>query len=633
MFTLKCKTAQLLLILGFNLLIPFLCLANHIDNDSLSSESNWMDKTYLTDSLSMDDSVEIHKHESLLKKSLIELIDKANGTAKSKPKQSTTSKQVEKYKEFENYFIKDIKIVQLEIFGQEVSDTTHKVENVLQKLGNNSHINTYEILIRNRLTLKKGQRIEPVLLNDNERILRELSYIQDAKVQLDFTKSSGDSIDVIIYVKDKWPSAFSYEYYTAESAVIGVWNQNIFGTGHEIGLKSKYDLEKSPKYNFEGKYKIHNIYNTQISSKISYERDWDKETYGIKFDKEYLTPQTKYAGGANYYNLLQQDRSIRTADTIYKGLNSKYDYCDFWLGRSFIILQSNNFFTRTNLFINARYNEIVFSERPTLESENWYYFANRRTFLTSIGVAEQGFFKTVFVYGFGDTEDIPFGKSMNFILGEEKSDYYGTRLYFGLDLASGGYFPGIGYIYNKAQVTSFYSDDLEQGLVTYRLNYFSPLFGIKNYLFRYFVNLNFKGGFNRLDNEVFIMKKSENIRGLYNDTLIARQELSIQNELVLYSPHKIVGFRFVYFVSLDVGVFDYYHPELFKNPIYTGIGAGVRIRNNHLVFNTLQLHFFYYPKLPPGAKYDSYQLMGTSLQSPNRFSIDPPEIPEFDNRF
>ncbi|MCG8699975.1 MAG: hypothetical protein MI922_18110, partial [Bacteroidales bacterium] len=290
-----------------------------------------------------------------------------------------------------------------------------------------------------------------------------------------------------------------------------------------------------------------------------------------------------------------------------------------------------NYFTRTSLFMTARYTNYHFLSRPEVMDKLRYYYQNKDILLFSFGIKEVGYFKTKLVYDFGNTEDIPFGKSLNFIYGLEYNDF-GARNYIGLEMAAGGYYPGLGYIYNQARVTSFYDLELEQGLLTYKLNYFSPIIGKNRYLTRFYLSAYYNGGFNRFSDEYFPIEKNSGIRGLQNKNLLNRQELYFNAEAVLFSPHYLYGFRFVYFLFADTGVWDHQDNELFKNPWYSGIGIGTRIKNPRLVFNTIQLRLAYYPKHPPHSNLENFQLLGIPGYRTNDFNIHPPEIITYDNR-
>jgi hypothetical protein len=77
------------------------------------------------------------------------------------------------------------------------------------------------------------------------------------------------------------------------------------------------------------------------------------------------------------------------------------------------------------------------------------------------------------------------------------------------------------------------------------------------------------------------------------------KRLFLNNEFVYYSPHYLYGFRFVYYAFADAAIINHSKGALFDNPMYLSAGIGLRLRNERLVFNTIQLQFNFFP-LSPG---------------------------------
>jgi len=68
---------------------------------------------------------------------------------------------------------------------------------------------------------------------------------------------------------------------------------------------------------------------------------------------------------------------------------------------------------------------------------------------------------------------------------------------------------------------------------------------------------------------------------------------------------------------------------ILSNNLYSGIGVGVRLRNERLVFNTFQIKLSYYPASPSGAKREYINLSGEPKLRPDYFYISEPKIIEF----
>lgn len=64
--------------------------------------------------------------------------------------------------------------------------------------------------------------------------------------------------------------------------------------------------------------------------------------------------------------------------------------------------------------------------------------------------------------------------------------------------------------------------------------------------------------------------------------------------------------------------------SVFSNKLYSGIGLGIRIRNENLVFKTFQIRFAYYPTVPNDMGQFYYLISGENYQKPVNFD---PKIP------
>jgi hypothetical protein len=67
--------------------------------------------------------------------------------------------------------------------------------------------------------------------------------------------------------------------------------------------------------------------------------------------------------------------------------------------------------------------------------------------------------------------------------------------------------------------------------------------------------------------------------------------------------------------------------EIIKNGYaLSGIGLGFRVRNDNMVFNTLQIRIGFFPNPPTYSKINSILISGEQLLSPENFDSGPPSI-------
>ena len=99
------------------------------------------------------------------------------------------------------------------------------------------------------------------------------------------------------------------------------------------------------------------------------------------------------------------------------------------------------------------------------------------------------------------------------------------------------------------------------------------------------------------------MKKGIDIRdvnGLYGfrpDSLLGVRRLKFSTETVLFTPWKILGFHLAPVVRIDLAYLAQAREVVIqKQNFYSGFSTALRARNENLIFNTVEVRFYYFPK-------------------------------------
>lgn len=95
---------------------------------------------------------------------------------------------------------------------------------------------------------------------------------------------------------------------------------------------------------------------------------------------------------------------------------------------------------------------------------------------------------------------------------------------------------------------------------------------------------------------------------------------------MLFSPANFYGFKFAFFGFADFSFLSGTNDITGNGYALTDIGLGIRIRNNHLVFNTFQLKLAFYPNPPLYSQINQLTVSGEQLLRPNNFDSGPPAI-------
>lgn len=150
----------------------------------------------------------------------------------------------------------------------------------------------------------------------------------------------------------------------------------------------------------------------------------------------------------------------------------------------------------------------------------------------------------------------------------------------------------MGYIMGGFTLGSYI--DLASGMwrrsaVDIDLRWFSNLFMVRRSRIRQFLAFNYTQGWNRLQgNDESIRFTHVNGLQALKEHITGTNRMILNTETVIFTPYQPLGFRIALFGFADFGLLGY-SPNIFKNEFYTSFGLGVRLRNERLVFNTIQI--------------------------------------------
>lgn len=560
------------------------------------------------------DSLKAKASKFLITRTLYDLLIVSNKPSSDKQISGTSESE---YLNSSGKIIRKVEIRRLGIFGTDINNPLSLNTSWIENLLNKTHLNTNEYIIRKNLLFSEGDTLSPLILSDNERILRQLPYIDDSRIIV--VPVSEEYADVVVLVKDVYSLGASAECLSLNKGSVWLYEKNIFGMGHELRLNVPWDSDLHGSPGFGMNYNVNNIAKSFINLGLYYMNGLGKTTYGFNLDRKLISSKTKYAGGISVRQLFTSE----DLDTMPEPEPLKYNQQDYWLMRSFLIDEKSV----TRFIIGARYlNNNVFA-RPYILPDSYHSLQRYTMFLASASLSIQKFYKTNLIYGYGRTEDIPYGGLLNLTAGKEINEFK-HRIYTGINLSTGHSLKGIGYLYSSAGLSTFLNDGrTEQGLMLFRTSYVSNLLYPGRFRMRNFVKIDFTRGFGRYSDEYLSFERENGFSGFRNDSLrTARQRLSVGLESVLFSPRKLYGFRFAYFAFADLGYLFGTNEVAGEGAIVSSIGAGIRIRNDNLVLNTFQIRLGYYPNLPRYSRVSYFNVSSEQLLRPENFDPDPPSV-------
>jgi len=531
---------------------------------------------------------------------------------------------------YEGWTVRNITIRQLNLLGESVYDT-NRVSNKFQEfVSTKLHRNTTEKVIRNRLLLfEEGDLVDPVLFKDNERLLRQGNVFVDARIIPVPIPGDLNHIDILVLLQDIWPIIPEGSFGGFDNFRIGVTNHNVRGWAHSNTISMRWRQEDTLQQ--MGMRVIYRLPYIGRGSFIAghmgliWERDL-KHSY-VSFSRPFLSVETVYAGGieAGVKEVREYKKELVNIEQTLT-YTSRYGYYDLWFGRAFRFGQSGS---NQRLVAASRFYRHRYYRRPEVTADSNRSYWNQSALLFSFGYSNRNYRRDLLIYGFGRTEDVPIGSMMTFTLGRDMTEF-GSRGYAGLRFSKGGYLAGqSGYLYGLLDVGSYLQfGEAHHGVVNGNVHYFTPLLKLGLSQVRQFVNLRYTHGFRRDALEYVNLTDEYGIRGVFSDQLVGKKRLNVGMETVLFTPGSFLGFRGAHFIFADFGLIANDN-RIWTSRLYQAFGAGIRLRNEHLTFKTIEFRFAYYPNIPTLSSDWRFRLQGvTSLRLPD-FEMSAPEIIPF----
>jgi hypothetical protein len=218
---------------------------------------------------------------------------------------------------------------------------------------------------------------------------------------------------------------------------------------------------------------------------------------------------------------------------------------------------------------------------------------------------------------------------LNFTAGREFNEFK-NRYYTGASLSLGGSVNKMGYLYYSAAFGTFINHNkTEQGILSFRANFISNLLYTGRYRIRNFLNAEYTRGFDRYYDESLTFIRDDGFSGFRNDSIGNTQRLAINFETVLFSSVDFYGFRFALFGFAGAGILFGTNQLVARGEFVSAFGLGIRVRNDNLILNTLQVRLGFFPDVPPYSVTTPLMVSGEQMLKPYNFEPGQPSIVRF----
>ena len=492
-------------------------------------------------------------------------------------------------------------------FLTSIDSKESNLKDVFSKLGNKLQSNSKSRAIRENIFFKEWDLFDPSIIAYNEKWLRDLSYIQDAKIMAMITPYDTNQVDIIVVTKDLFSYGGEVLINNKDAYSAKLNNINLLGSGNSVQVVQNFENKRNPKSGWGYDLGLSNILGTFISVNAGVNQFGNnlannvlsaRKNY-ISVQRPILHPNSKWLGGLEYLENVNENVFPGKWDTIFdQQLNYNLKHTDIWVGYQLTKKKKLIKINEDRQFIQYRHLENIFKERPVdylLQLDRNYQ--NLKADFLSYTIVRQSVYRTRYLYGLGRYEDLPIGRSLTWTTGRytiegDKAPYLGFKFeQFKLSKKDN-------YTHIITNVASSYMDKaLQDFRFLVSLEQFSKLKYLNNgYGYRQILNFSFTQTLKNKYNEALRINSIYGIPQLNREQIKGGTRISGNWESVIYNNRAFWGFKSAPFVFGNITYIRTMGDPILKGDIYTAIGSGMRVRNENLVFGTIELKGCYFPR-------------------------------------
>ncbi|MGC4036172.1 MAG: hypothetical protein QM764_09435 [Chitinophagaceae bacterium] len=513
-------------------------------------------------------------------------------------------KSEQSYQEYAGKIVRRT-IVQKLPFGRNVLDTSTQIIGAISRIANNLQTGTKPFIVKQFLFVQPGETVDPYRLADNERLFRELDFIKDSRIKVVPVPDSPDSVDVYIIVRDVFSIGGKVDASGLSDQSITLYDANLFGRAQRLDYTLLFDKNRRPKFGSDILFRKYNMWGTfinldaaytTINKGVSLGNENETSAY-IKLERPLYTPSAKMAGGLNL-SWNESANRYRRPDSLF--LDYKYFLQDFWVGYNFgtpdaADYKNRKIDSRRRSFVAVRYYDQNFVRTPYSPFYN-YLYTNKRFVLGEYSWYKLNFYRTNYIYGFGITEDIPIGFSRKIIAGYSQIDSL-KRLYLGWQydhwLVDGN---ENFYNYTVAVGSNYYHGRLQDNSLLFNLSWFSHLFSFTKFRLRQYANVSYAGIANLRAYDKLYLNNEYGLDHFNTDSAYGTQRMTVGMETDIFTRWKLLGFKIGLFTYGKLSVLSKQKESLINGTLFSSVGGGFRMRNENLIFGTIECRFNWFPR-------------------------------------
>jgi hypothetical protein len=559
--------------------------------------SNAQNLRFKKDITEIADSSRVQKIINLLKGTPNPLIDSTN---------MVINRYIQSIGNLEGKIIRSINIEQRH-FGNDVDRPTFQKINALINFANQLHDKTNKSTIAKNIFIKVDEPLNPLLVAYNEKWLRDLGYIQDARILAYPNKEDTNKVDVFVVTKDILPIGGNFNLKEANAFELNLTTENINDLGNAFSISQNYDHDRKTVSGWGFDYTTRNILGSFLDLKTgakSYTDNYANRMASasnvfISGNKTLLHPLDRWVYGFDIRQEKNRNAYKTWSDSFY--INSlQYQLRHFDANIGYQLFIKNKIYQNDNLryFVQLRYLENDFITRPIqYQDQIDRNYQSIQAYFGSFTLFKQKIIRTQYLYGFGRNEDLPTGKSLMITTGHYNRE--GQSLpYLGIQLDSYKLLKNESFRRAKLNIGSSYIDQqLQDFRFLASIENISKIHYLESgYRYRQVINLSFAQTLKNKFNEALLINSIYGIPQLNRERIRGGTRITANWESIWYNSRTFFGFRKAPFIFANLTYIRTVSEPIKNGDIYSALGGGIRVRNENLILGTIELKGFYFPR-------------------------------------
>lgn len=559
--------------------------------------SNAQNLRFKKDITEIADSGRVQKIINLLKGTPNPLIDSTN---------MVINRYIQSIGSLEGKIIRSINIEQRH-FGNDVDRPIFQKNNALIKFANQLHDKTNKKTIAKNIFIKVDEPLNPLLVAYNEKWLRDLGYIQDARILAFPNKEDTNKVDIFVVTKDILPIGGNFNVKETNAYELKLNTENVNDLGNAFSISHNYDHERKTVSGWGFDYTTRNILGSFLDLKTgakSYTDNYANRMASasnvfISGNKPLLHPLDRWVYGFDIRQEKNRNAYKTWSDSFYiNALQYQLRHFDANIGYQLII--KNKIYQNDNLryFVQLRYLENDFITRPIqYQDQIDRNYQSIQAYFGSFTLFKQKIIRTQYLYGFGRNEDLPTGKSLMITTGHYNRE--GQSLpYLGIQLDSYKLLKNESFRRSKLNIGSSYIDQqLQDFRFLASIENISKIHYLESgYRYRQIINLSFAQTLKNKFNEALLINSIYGIPQLNRERIRGGTRITANWESIWYNSRTFFGFRKAPFIFANLTYIRTVSEPIKNGDIYSALGGGIRVRNENLILGTIELKGFYFPR-------------------------------------